>query len=262
MLILACYSRPALALGVVCIAPGAERGSRPERQGRLRLRHPAPRMGLLEDLQSAAGNVKSTIDGVQAAYEDDTFVPVGFARVRHILFLAGDDAQAKADALAGRITAGEISFANAALRFSACPTRDLNGSLGTFASLSRLAEGTLRGDSTPYDGQDTATFDEMVFSPETPVGRVRTVVTQWGVHLVLVEARGVTDGAVGLAEQVKDETARLVAQATRDATGRNGDASEVKQAAQAGSNGFGNSTRGAAGRQTRNGKAGGKRRVG
>mgnify|MGYP003314512515 CR=1 FL=1 len=47
--------------------------------------------------------------------------------------------------LKARIEAGELSFEAAALQFSACPTRDLNGALGTFESLSRLRDGTLRG---------------------------------------------------------------------------------------------------------------------
>jgi len=128
-------------------------------------------MGLLDDVQSATQSVKSTVDGVKAAYADDSVVPLGYVRARHILFLAGDgDADAKADRLATRIEAGEISFDDAALRFSACPTRDLNGALGTFPSLSRLREGTLRGGRTPYDGQDTAPFDALVLS--APLNRI------------------------------------------------------------------------------------------
>jgi hypothetical protein len=262
ILILACCARPALALGGICTAPGAGHGAGAGQQGRLRLRHPPPRMGLLGDLQSVAGNVKSTFDGVKAAYEDDVFVPVGFVRARHILFLASDEAQPKADALARRIAADEISFADAALRFSACPTRDLHGSLGTFPSLSRLRDGTLRGGGTPYDGQDTSLFDEIVFSPFTPVGKVITVATQWGVHLVLIEARGEPDGTVALAEQVAGETARLVAQATTRESSPKQDAPEARQKARAEGNGFGGSQAGAAGRQARRRKAGGKRKVG
>jgi hypothetical protein len=229
-------SRSALAIGEAYTARGAVQGPCAGRQSRCRL--PVPRLGLLDDVQAAAGNLKSTFDGVKAAYADDDFVPVGYARARHILFLASGDANAKAEALARRIATGEISFADAALRFSACPTRDLHGSLGTFPSLSRLRRGTLRGDSTPYDGKDTSLIGSIVFSPETPVGKVCKVETQWGVHLVLVEARGEADA--GLAGQMADETARLVVQAKR------GGVNAPAEARQAGSNnGFGARARGA-----------------
>ena len=150
-----------------------------------------PRLGLFDGLKSAAESVTSAAEGVKSAYEDDSFVPPGFARASHILFLADDDAEKKAAAVKRRIESGEFSFGSAALSFSCCPTRDLNGALGTFQSLSRLREGTLQGtDSMPYDGQDTSPFDELVFSSNTALNVVHTVNTQWGTHLVLVEERG------------------------------------------------------------------------
>ena len=156
----------------------------------------APLMGLLDGARSVADGAKSIADGVKAAYEDDSFVPEGFVRARHILFLASEgDCEAKAAALTARIERGEIDFDDAALRFSACPTRDLHGALGTFASLSRLREGTLSGDSMPYDGKDTAAFDRLVQTAE--VGRLCTVASQWGTHIVLVEARGGEGGGEG-----------------------------------------------------------------
>ena len=76
---------------------------------------------------------------------------------RHIIFLAADDAARKADALKARIELA--SPARPRRRSSACPTGDLSA-LGTFESLSRLRDGTLRGiDSLPYDGKDTSEFD-------------------------------------------------------------------------------------------------------
>ena len=94
----------------------------------------------------------------------------------------------KAAALKQRIESGKISFGDAALAFSNCPTRDLNGKLGIFQSLSRLTEGTLRTDSMPYDGADTLDFDSLCFSAD--IGKVESIDTQWGTHLVLVEERG------------------------------------------------------------------------
>ena len=93
------------------------------------------RMALLDDAQSAWEDITQPFD-------DEGFVPPGWVRASHILFLADDanahaNADAKAAALATRIDAEEMSFGEAALRFSACPSRDLNGRLGTFESLSR-----------------------------------------------------------------------------------------------------------------------------
>ena len=144
----------------------------------------APRMQ-----QNFFDDVKNVADGVVDAYADPNFVPDGFVRASHIIFLAADDAARKADALKARIEAGELSFEAAALQFSACPTRDLNGALGTFESLSRLRDGTLRGiDSLPYDGKDTSEFDALV--QNCALGAVHRCASQWGEHLVRVEARG------------------------------------------------------------------------
>ena len=137
-------------------------------------------------------NLKQVVDGVKGAYEDEEFCPEGFVRASHILFLDSDGrAREKASALKARIDNGDFSFGDAALQFSSCPTRDLNGKLGVFQSLSKLAEGTLRGGPMPYDDQDTAAFDELLFSAD--VGVVHEVDTQWGTHLLLIEER--PDGA-------------------------------------------------------------------
>ena len=138
--------------------------------------------------QNFFDDVKNVADGVVDAYADPNFVPDGFVRASHIIFLAADDAARKADALKARIEEGELSFEAAALQFSACPTRDLDGALGTFESLSRLRDGTLRGDSLPYDGKDTSEFDALVQS--CALGAVHRCASQWGEHLVRVEARG------------------------------------------------------------------------
>ena len=174
-------------------------------------RVPPPKLGLLDDVQAA-------VEGVKSAYEDEDYVPEEFAKAKHILFLAedaADVAEKKAAVLKGRIESGEFTFGEAALAFSCCPTRDLNGALGTFQSLSRLCEGTLEGtDSMPYDGKDTSPFDELVFSPETALNTVHMVNTQWGTHLVMVEERGgpappSTDDAVA-------QAADLISQAMGD----------------------------------------------
>jgi hypothetical protein len=146
-------------------------------------------MNIFDKAKQAVDGAKQVVDGAKAAYEDDEFVPDGFVRASHILFLDSEGGAAeKAAALKQRIEAGEISFGDAALAFSNCPTRDLNGRLGIFQSLSRLTEGTLRTDSMPYDGQETFEFDALCFSAD--LGKVESIDTQWGTHLVLVEERG------------------------------------------------------------------------
>ena len=115
--------------------------------------------------------------------------PPGCARASHILFLADEYAEKKADQLLKRISSGEISFGDAARGFSCCPSRDLNGELGTFSSLGSLGMLPPIGE-LPYEGQDTESFDAAVLSPDTPLDVPVKVVSQWGVHLVLVEARG------------------------------------------------------------------------
>ena len=148
-----------------------------------------PALNIFDKAKQAVDGAKQVVDGAKAAYEDDEFVPDGFVRASHILFLDSEGGAAeKAAALKQRIEAGEISFGDAALAFSNCPTRDLNGRLGIFQSLSRLTEGTLRTDSMPYDGQDTLEFDSLCFSAD--LGQVESINTQWGTHLVLVEERG------------------------------------------------------------------------
>ena len=83
--------------------------------------------------RSVADGAKSIADGVKAAYEDDSFVPEGFVRARHILFLASEgDCEAKAAALTARIERGEIDFDE---------FQDAIESLGEWRNPSALEEG-------------------------------------------------------------------------------------------------------------------------
>ena len=113
--------------------------------------------------------------------------PAGSVQAKHILFLAEPSAEKKADQLIARIRAGEISFSEAARAFSCCPSRDLNGDLGTFSSLGAAGSLPLVGE-LPYQGKDTRQFDKVVLSAELNVP-VKAY-SQWGVHLLLVEERG------------------------------------------------------------------------
>lgn len=165
--------------------------------------------GALDGWQTTIEGVKTTVKGIQQEYGQE--VPEGYVAASHILFLASDDAERKAAALKSRVEAGELSFGEAALRFSYCPTRDLNGSLGTFTSLAALGEGTLRGGSMPYDGdvESAKPFDQLVHDRSTGLGTIHTVVTTWGTHLVLVEARAGEEQV----DSVVAQAAELVGQA-------------------------------------------------
>ena len=190
---------------------------------RLRAPRVALWMGLLEDgVQSAVEGVQSTVEGVKAAYEDENFVPDGFARAHHILFLESDDAEMAADVVKQRVESGEFTFFEAATSFSACPTRDLEGNLGTFTSLSRLGDGTLRGGSLPYDGKNTAPFDELVFAPDTALNTIHKVRSQLGVHLVLILARGGQPDLIGQAAELVSRASRGTPSASEDPTERPG----------------------------------------
>ena len=151
-------------------------------------------------------------------------VPDGYARASHILFLGtSEESEAKADAVLEKIRTGLLTFPQAARQFSCCPTRDQEpaGDLGTFASLSRMAnvdemrsfEGVME---LPYEGQNTRDFDDAVFS--APLNTPTKVASQWGYHLLLVAERGSGERAVMAPEtplsfseasvQVKDDAGR------------------------------------------------------
>ena len=121
-------------------------------------------------------------DGFFSDPGKSTSVPSGFASASHIL-LTGEDAPDMAAKLQERIAAGELSFADAAAQYSACPSKGKGGDLGIFSSLGSLA-------FLPYEGRDVAVFDELVFSSSTPLATVVSVDTSFGTHLVLVDARG------------------------------------------------------------------------
>ena len=112
----------------------------------------------------------------------DTRVPSGFANAAHIL-ISGVDAEEKASALTERIAGNEISFEDAATQYSECPSKGKGGDLGVFSSLAYI-------NFLPYEGKAVKAFDEVVFSPSTPLDTLQTVTTPFGVHIVKVVARG------------------------------------------------------------------------
>lgn len=99
------------------------------------------------------------------------------ARASHIL-LKGPSATADALALKERIAAGEISFADAARDYSACPSSVKGGDLGTFKP-----------------GMMVPQFDEVIFNPSVAVGQLATAKTQFGTHVIQITERDMGDSA-------------------------------------------------------------------
>ncbi|CAE8695539.1 unnamed protein product [Polarella glacialis] len=86
---------------------------------------------------------------------------------RHILM--GDEEDLKK--AKARIKAGE-EFGTVAKECSTCPSGQNGGSLGTFSP-----------------GQMVPAFDRVCFNPDSKVGEMYTVETQFGFHLIIVDAR-------------------------------------------------------------------------
>lgn len=109
-------------------------------------------------------------DAFKAAFANEKFSGRS-AKASHIL-LKGANAGADARMVKARIESGELSFATAARQFSSCPSKAKGGSLGQFAP-----------------GQMVLEFDRVVFAPETKLTEIYTVETDFGTHLIKVEAR-------------------------------------------------------------------------
>jgi peptidyl-prolyl cis-trans isomerase C len=99
------------------------------------------------------------------------------ARASHIL-LKGPSATADALALKDRIAANEISFADAARDYSACPSSVRGGDLGTFKP-----------------GMMVPQFDEVIFNPAVAVGQLATAKTQFGTHIIQISERDLGNAA-------------------------------------------------------------------
>ena len=121
-------------------------------------------------------------DGFFADPGKSTRVPAGFAKASHIV-ISGDDAAEQAAALKERISAGEITFEEAAATYSSCPSKGKGGSLEIFSSLGVVA-------GLPYEGKDVTAFDTIVFSPAVALNEIHLLTTEWGTHLVRIEGRG------------------------------------------------------------------------
>ena len=94
----------------------------------------------------------------------------------------------------------------AAQQYSACPSKGQYGYLGSFRSLGSLLFLPYEGQkvrptapqktilvSHPHSACATAQvkeFDDLVFAPDTEIGKIYSVRSSFGTHLVKVEGRG------------------------------------------------------------------------
>merc|ERR1719201_3089580 len=98
------------------------------------------------------------------------------AKAQHILLKGGDEdtRAAAAETIKEQIESGELTFEAAAKKFSECPSRaeKPSGTLGQFSP-----------------GKMVAEFDAYVFNPESAIGAIGIVESQFGTHLVRVNER-------------------------------------------------------------------------
>ena len=106
-------------------------------------------------------------DFLSGAFENEKFEDRR-ASASHILVDSEDEAL-----IVAKEIAGGSGFAEAAKTYSSCPSASKGGSLGTFEPGVMVQE-----------------FDEVVFNPETELGKVvGPVKTQFGYHLIQVDKR-------------------------------------------------------------------------
>lgn len=120
-----------------------------------------------ECVKPTASPTMNFFDGITKLFKSDPRTAVA----SHILFKDKDQDTVSAEVRA-KLESGELSFADAAREYSACPSRSKGGDLGRFRP-----------------GQMVGPFDRLVFSPETKLEEVYTVKTVFGTHLVKVTDR-------------------------------------------------------------------------
>lgn len=119
-------------------------------------------------MQKVLGNINVSEEDMKAYYEENKvkFQAGATAKASHIL-MAEEDAIKDVQA---EIAAG-LSFAEAAAKYSTCPSKERGGDLGSFEQ-----------------GRMVPEFEEVAFSQE--IGSIsQPVKTQFGYHLILVEER-------------------------------------------------------------------------
>jgi peptidyl-prolyl cis-trans isomerase C len=127
-------------------------------------------------------DVTVTDEEVKKYYEDnkESFGQPATVSAKHILVATEEEAKkAKED-----IANGDLSFADAAMKYSTCPSNQQGGSLGEFSK-----------------GMMVPEFEETAFTAEIGVVS-EPVKTQFGYHLIVVDAKN--EASVKSFDEVKD----------------------------------------------------------
>ena len=115
-------------------------------------------------------SVKVTDEEVEAFYNEhpEAFMQGETVNASHILVATEEEALD----IYAKITSGEMTFEDAAMQFSTCPSKENGGSLGDFGQ-----------------GQMVAEFDTAVFAMEVGEITATPVKTQFGYHLIRLNGK-------------------------------------------------------------------------
>jgi Parvulin-like peptidyl-prolyl isomerase len=127
-------------------------------------------------------DITVTDDEVKKYYEDnkEAFAQPATVSARHILVETEEEAKKAKEEIASE----SISFGDAAMKYSTCPSNQQGGSLGEFSK-----------------GMMVPEFEEAAFTAEIGVV-TEPVKTQFGYHLILVDAKN--DASTKSFDEVKD----------------------------------------------------------
>ena len=134
-------------------------------------------------ISRAIENVKVTDEEAKKYYDENTerFNTGASVNASHILV----DSEEKANEIRAEIESGIITFADAAKKYSSCPSKDNGGELGTFGR-----------------GQMVKEFEDAAF--EMNVGEMSAPVkTQFGFHLILLNEKN--ESTVLAYEEIADQ---------------------------------------------------------
>ncbi len=114
--------------------------------------------------------VKVTDEEVEAFYNEhpEAFMQGETVNASHILVATEEEALA----IYAKISSGELTFEDAAMQYSSCPSKENGGSLGDFGQ-----------------GQMVAEFDQAVFAMEVGAITATPVKTQFGYHLIRLNGK-------------------------------------------------------------------------
>jgi peptidyl-prolyl cis-trans isomerase C len=133
-------------------------------------------------INKVLGDITVTDDEVKKYYEDnkETFGQPATVSARHILVETEEEAKNAKE----EILSGKISFGDASMKYSMCPSNQQGGNLGEFSK-----------------GMMVPEFEEAAFTAE--IGEIsEPVKTQFGYHLIVVDAKN--EASVKSFDEVKD----------------------------------------------------------